>query len=181
MTRKRLATQSKIKQAYIKLLKTHDPLNISIKEICLECNINRSTFYEYYSYIDLLIKDVIYDQIDQTSNDNNAIYDAYYFNNTTGPENVAKYMQNIANNNVLMNLIKSSEGNKFKAEITNAQCNYEINRYKIKDPQKITQVIYRNSGVLTIVFNWIEKQTEMDLKEISTMLYNEIRKTEQYK
>lgn len=180
MTRKRLATRNKIMESYIKLLSNHDPLDISVKEICDECKINRSTFYDYYSYIDLLIKDVIYDQINQTSIDNDAIYDAYYIDNNTGPEHVAKYMMNIANNKVLMCLIKSSDGNRFKAEITSAQCNYEINRYQITDPQRITQVIYRNSGVLTIVFNWIEKQYEMNLKEVAAMLYNEIKKTEQY-
>lgn len=180
MTKKRLKTISSIKNAYIDLLLQKDPLSISVKEICEKCHINRSTFYEYYPYIDQLTKDVIYDQIDNTSLDNNTLYDDYYNDNITGPEHVAKYMQIIANNKVFMRLIRSNDGNRFKAEITNAQCQYEIKRYKIVDPQKQIQVVYRNSGVLTIVFKWIEKQNESDLKEISAMLYHEIHKTEMF-
>lgn len=179
MNNKRERTKTKIKNCYISLLMTKSPLDINVSEICKKCQINRSTFYEYYSYIDSLIEDIIYDQIDAISKVNDVLYDSYYIENTTGPDYVAKYMKNIAGNEVLMRFIKSNESNRFKAAITNAQSEYEIKRYNITDPTKRIKVMYRNSGVLAIVFGWIEKKSNCDTEEIATILYNEIRKSEQ--
>jgi len=178
MKPKRERTKQKIKDHYIELLMVKSPSEITVSEICKKCRINRSTFYEYYSYIDLLIDDVVGDQIDAISIVNDVLYDEYYIENTTGPDHVARYMENVAGNKVLMRLITCDEANRFKAIITRKQCEYEVNRYNITDLDKRIQVVYRNSGVLSVVYRWIELKNESDLMEIATRLYNEIRKTE---
>jgi len=178
MKLKRERTIEKIKKCYINLLLLKGPTDITVSEICKKSRINRSTFYKYYSYIDLLIEDIIRDQINEISKVNDVLYDQFYIENTTGPKHVAAYMQNIAGNAVLMRFIKSSDSHLFKTLITKTQCEYEINRYQIKDNARTIRIIYRNSGVLSVVYGWIAKQDETDLMEIATRLYEEIRKTE---
>lgn len=177
MSKKKDKTRANIKNAYITLLKGNGPLNITVSDICRVCKINRSTFYEYYSYIDLLVEDVIYDQIDLISKENNALYDEYYLKNITSPEKVTQYIQNLISSEVLMRFIKSSDANGFKAAISIAQTKYEINRYNIVDLDKKIQTTYRNSGILAIVFQWIEKKIPCTIEELSSHLANEIIKT----
>ena len=176
MSAKREKTKAKIKKCTIELLSNKSPFDITVSEICKLCDINRSTFYEYYSYIDLLIEDIVYDQIFEISKVNNILYDAYHIDNTLGSENIEKYIQNLIANKVLMRLIKSNEGNRYKAIITKAQSEYEINRYNITDINKKVQIIFRSSGFLTIVFRWIDKSIDISLKELSLFLYNTVIK-----
>lgn len=178
--RKRNKTKSRIKLAYIELLKSNNPLDISVSEVCLKSDVNRSTFYEYYSNISDLIEDIIKDQINSISKANRVLYDKFYIDNITGPEDVKKYMLNISSNDTLIRLIKSSESKKFEVSIIKAQCEYEINRYKIEDYEARLRVTYRNYGVLSIIFRWIIEGNNADIDTISNILYKEIKKTECY-
>ena len=177
--RKRNKTKSKIRKAYGELLLEKGPLGMTILDICKKSDINRSTFYEYYSSIDMLINDVIHEQVNAISKVNRSLYDKFYIDNMSGPGSVKKYMENIASNEILISLIKSKESRRFKAEIMHAQCEYEIKKYRIYDFEKQLQVIYRNSGVLIIIFRWIEKERGYDINTVADLLYEQIRKTEQ--
>ncbi|MCQ2087554.1 MAG: hypothetical protein MJZ37_05755 [Bacilli bacterium] len=175
---KRNKTKSKIKRAYCDLLLENTPLEITISEICKKSEINRSTFYEYYSCLDELIEQVIKDQVVAISKVNKSIYDRFYIENFTGPETVKKYMENFANNAVLIKLINSKESHRFKSLIIHLQCEYEIQKYHINDFEKRLQVIYRNSGILVILFRWIEKVKGYDTDTVSKLVYKQIVKTE---
>ena len=100
-THKRNKTKARIKKAYCELLLNSSPLEVTISEICKRSEINRSTFYEYYSCLDELIEHVIRDQVALISKVNKSLYDRFYAENFTGPESVKKYMENFANNEVL--------------------------------------------------------------------------------
>ena len=175
-TRKRNKTRLKIKNAFSQIVLEKEPSKISISEICETSNINRSTFYEYFSSIDDLIDEVIFDQVKIISRINRSIYDSYYFYNISGPENVKKYINNLLSSNVLISFIKSKESRKYKSEIIQAQYNYEVTKYNVTDLDKKMEVLYRNSGILLVLFRWIEKQIPCDIDTISEILYKQISK-----
>ncbi len=178
MSTKTEKTKANIRNTYVKLLDTHGPTDISVTDICNMANINRSTFYEYYPYIDKLIEDVIYEQINSISDVNDVLYDAYYLEHETTPENVREYIENFVNNAVFSKLLRSNEANLFKASIVNAQCEYEINRYGIADEESKMKINYRASGVLATIFIWLEKGYDFSLGDLADYLYEEIRKSE---
>lgn len=179
MRTKKARTKKHIKDTYIKLLDNHEPLDVSVSELCEAADINRSTFYEYYSYIEMMIDEIIYDQIDSLSGVNNVVYDEYYYTNTLTEENVKNYIKSFADNKVLIKLIKSNQSSRFKAEIIKKQVEYEINRFSIKDNKQLLHVIFRSSGVLSIVFRWMENKKHYDLDDVASELFLEIKKVEQ--
>ncbi|MBR5486288.1 MAG: TetR/AcrR family transcriptional regulator C-terminal domain-containing protein [Oscillospiraceae bacterium] len=67
-------TKKLIKDALIDLLETR-PLNkITIKEICMVADVNRSTFYAYYETVDALLQEINEDvlaQLPQAPNESN--------------------------------------------------------------------------------------------------------------
>ena len=107
---------------------------------------------------------------------NRSIYDSYYFYNISGPENVKKYINNLLSSNVLISFIKSKESRKYKSEIIQAQYNYEVTKYNVTDLDKKMEVLYRTSGILLVLFRWIEKQIPCDIDTISEILYKQISK-----
>ncbi|MBQ0058444.1 MAG: TetR/AcrR family transcriptional regulator, partial [Lachnospiraceae bacterium] len=63
MDTRRKETDKKIKAAFIALMETKPPSKITAQELCSKADINRSTFYDHYPYMDALIRDIIHDQV----------------------------------------------------------------------------------------------------------------------
>ena len=61
-------SKQKLKEKYIELLFKKEPEEIKVKELCSLSNINRSTFYERYGYLDALVSEIIEDEISVTVN-----------------------------------------------------------------------------------------------------------------
>lgn len=176
MSNKREKTKQRIKDAYIELLKSKSPLQISVSDIASECHINRSTFYEYFSYIDLLIEEIISDQLTIISVDNDKLLDIYHTqNNYTNPENIKLYFKTFDQNKVLNRFIKSKESDYFKSMIVRIQSSREIHKYNIADDAHKLRIMYRNSGVFAILFRWVEAKREYDLDELSKVLFDIVK------
>ena len=62
-------SKQKLKEKYIELLFKKEPEEIKVKELCALSNINRSTFYERYGYLDALVSEIIEDEIKKISFD----------------------------------------------------------------------------------------------------------------
>lgn len=66
-------TDDRIRQVFLKLLSERELSHVTIRDICAECNINRSTFYAHYediydllSKLELYIRKDIYDSFRDT-------------------------------------------------------------------------------------------------------------------
>src|SRR5574344_1177042 len=70
-------TKQKIKSKYIELMLQKEPNTIQVKELCKQANINRSTFYERYGYIDKLIDEIIEEEVTKISLNNYDIESNY--------------------------------------------------------------------------------------------------------
>ena len=70
-------TKQKIKSKYKELMFQKEPNNIQVKELCKQANINRSTFYERYGYIDALIDEIIEEEVTKISLNNYYIESNY--------------------------------------------------------------------------------------------------------
>lgn len=68
-------TQGIIKQAYLELLQTKSPKNITVAEICKITEINRGTFYNHFVDIQDVqehIEDELFAQVEKALNENDA-------------------------------------------------------------------------------------------------------------
>lgn len=64
-----------LKKALIKLLTKHSLMQISVKKLCQEAGIGRSTFYSHYSNIDELLKEIEDDLVKELSSRDSELAD----------------------------------------------------------------------------------------------------------
>lgn len=62
MDRRIRKNKTAIKDAFLQQLKIKNINDISVTELCEKADINRSTFYYHYHYIDELIKEIFFDE-----------------------------------------------------------------------------------------------------------------------
>lgn len=172
--KKRDKTKIKLKTAYIHFIQFKRPFSVTVLEMCEFCGVNRSTFYEYYDCIGSLIEDVILDQLNTIERDVKSLYDEYYEEHLLNEANVKKYLEVFLKNEILLRLIKSADGNRFKTLIVNQGVFFELTKFNIRDKKERLNVIYRISGVFELVFLLIEKPNEYTIDEIANTLYEKI-------
>lgn len=78
-----LRSKKLIRQAFLKLVKTKDPSDISIIEIVNEANINRATFYAHYSCLKDLTDEIENEVIDKMMGLLNEFKFENFFSNPT--------------------------------------------------------------------------------------------------
>lgn len=161
------STEEKIQKALYSLLKLRNYNDISIKELCYEAGINRSSFYSHYSDInDLMIKtennlskqmtkifnpntewnEEVFTKMFQFLYDNRVFYRSYLTKNeqTFMEQNDFKNFIKIINNNNVVN--KNSVNNRvyhmaFFAGGLKALCKSWISRGCLESPQEMSKIL----------------------------------------
>ena len=75
LDRRTAYTRMVIKQAFLALLNTHNLNQITVKEICLEANINRATFYRNFKDIYDLFEEIEQEMIQEAFPNGSADFD----------------------------------------------------------------------------------------------------------
>ena len=63
------ASKAKLKEAFLELVQTEEPGDITVVELCEKTGLNRSTFYAHYEYMGQLIREVLMESIGRVIDD----------------------------------------------------------------------------------------------------------------
>ena len=56
-------SRAALKAAFLELFQTREPEEITVVDLCLKAGVNRSTFYAHYDYMDVLIREVLWESV----------------------------------------------------------------------------------------------------------------------
>ena len=61
------SAQSKatLKTAFLELFQTEEPDQITVVKLCEKAGLNRSTFYAHYEFMDQLIREVLWESVEE--------------------------------------------------------------------------------------------------------------------
>jgi len=166
-------TKMVIKDSFVKLLKQKSISKISIKEICEDADINRSTFYAHYvSQYDLL------HQIEKDIIDDISKYLTYYdFKNRADVpvDGIEKILEYIKENSELFDLLLNSNGDiKFQQEITKIigkqhfPLDTESNFLNKEDAEYIFDFLA--NGSVGIIRKWLNEGMKKPAKEMAELI-----------
>jgi AcrR family transcriptional regulator len=166
-------TKKEIRHALIRLMQVKDISHISITELAEEADINRKTFYKYYSLIeDVLseIDDVLLRVVDAKIQEqgyfrgNIDIFGLYHTIDVIVKENLS-YHKNLVNCD--MNWKKSL---KLKNLIRGYLLEYYITRYKDRHLNKVVlelQADYAAFGIIGLYYEWLKQDSDISLAELA--------------
>jgi len=145
---------------------TKKPLwEISVKKICEDADVNRSTFYRYYESVNGLYDEVLTEII-------NTLYEK-----TDGPApqpgNNIKRLTNVfyflqENRSMMLVILKNGENTnlnqKFSeliSSLTEYPANTELSRY-------CADFLY--AGIMKVVLNWLSKEDRIDARSLAVVI-----------
>lgn len=173
-------TSKKMNDALILLLLKKDFDYITIKDICQEAKVNRSTFYLHYENTYDLLEEVI-------SNLNKSFKESF---KDVKPIDIS--ISNIAELNFIddkylvpyLNFIKENK-QVYKAlrnepKIFKADKTYEkmfeklfspiLDKFNVKDYQKRYVIDFFISGITSIVYSWCQDDCKVDVSDIASLI-----------
>ena len=60
-----MRSKAALKKAFLELFQTKEPEEISVSLLCQQAHVNRSTFYAHYNYRDQLVKEVLWESVQE--------------------------------------------------------------------------------------------------------------------
>ena len=144
-------TKQKIKSKYIELMFQKEPNTIQVKELCKQANINRSTFYERYGYIDTLIDEIIEEEVTKISLNN--------------------YVESFYNNKILVRFCLVDNKDFYVSKIIHKQIEYSIKKLSnVSYYQALFQVV----GVLSVLIEFLNNKKSHSIDDIVDIIYDHI-------
>lgn len=178
-----------MQQALINLLNKKEYEYISIKEICSQAGVNRSTFYLHYETKDDLLKECIEETnkrfIDYFAQENKSFLDKLnsldlnelYF---ITPEYLKPYLLFIKDNkNVFyasLNQPYLMEVNKKYSSLYKYIIDPILNRFNVPEQEREYMVYFYIKGILAIVDEWIKEGCKDDIDFIINIIMNCVQK-----
>ena len=178
-----------MQQALINLLNKKNMEYISIKEICSQAGVNRSTFYLHYETKDDLLKECIEETnkrfIDYFAQENKSFLEKLnsldlnelYF---ITPEYLKPYLLFIKDNkNVFyasLNQPYLMEVNKKYSSLYKYIIDPILNRFNVPEQEKEYMVYFYIRGILAIVDEWIKKGCKDDIDFIINIIMKCVQK-----
>ena len=161
-------TKRLLKEALIEMLKETDIYQISIRELCEQADVNRSTFYKYYGNQFDLMADVENDHLRFFAES----IEKYEGNSAKAFEMICSYMEEhaesvrvIVNNNIdaelpkkllSMNIVYEAAGRKYGEQMSEDQKEYLYN--------------FLTYGAFRIIYIWLNKEKREPAEEFAKTL-----------
>lgn len=181
-------TANKIDEAFLKILEKKDLEYITVKEICMEANVNRSTFYLHYETIDDLLKECT-EYINSkflsyfTNDEKNSIVkridevplkDLYLFTD----DYLRPYLTFIKDNKRLFKTAVSKYNTLSMSKNKEGLVDYVsypiMNRFKVEENRREYINIFFLNGIMGIVKQWLDNDCEDSIDSLVDIIENDL-------
>lgn len=181
-------TAKKMNEAFLSLLEKKSFEYITIKDICKEANVNRSTFYLHYDNLNDLLEEVI-------TNTSADFYKAFSFAKRKDIPSSSLDELNFINDNYLipyLNFVKEHKkiyqefknysslfrADCYKTEIYHDLIDQILDKFGIDDKYKEYLFDFFVSGIQSIVTRWLKNDCNLDVQEVADLIKALVRTDE---
>ena len=156
-------TKMLLKNALIDIMKNKSIHMVSIKEICEEADVNRSTFYRHY--------DTQYDLYDEIIEDIASDIGAIYKNDYTTVDFLAKVLEYMESKRETILVILSDNGKVSMGEAFVLFTGRFIDHNNTSE--LVTDVLeFIAAGLTSIIWSWLNKENRRPASDVARMLHN---------
>ncbi len=170
MNQREKLTKMLLKQGLIRLLQQKSRSRISVKELCAEAGINRSTFYLHYADASRLLEEVEQEIIDDTK-----AYLAKIEPNTDSIAYIRAFLDHIQKNSDLFTLmlLKSDEISAFPQRLIDEVLQNIDNDLHLNVPETLKDYTYAYlvNGSLSLIQEWIRRGFAIPGSEMAQLIF----------
>lgn len=158
-----------MKAAFLDLLQTEEPEQITVVAICEKAGVNRSTFYAHYDYIDLMIRDILRENLEVIYANMESQWSLPLENGGVDRTVIKDYITRFLDNAVLRRFCTCENSGKYITLITELQV--DITLGPTSDPVRYYYAFFHNAGVLNLVLEWLRNDKSITLKDIGEIVH----------
>ena len=162
-------SKTALKSAFIDLLETMEPEEISVVELCSKAGLNRSTFYAHYDYKDLMIREILRENLSDVYINMESQWLLPLENGGVNRAVITAYIDRFLENAVLRRFCTCENSGKYITLIIQLQV--ELTLGPTNDPAKYYYAFFHNAGVLNLVLEWLNKGKPIPIGTIEEIVH----------
>ena len=168
MDKRIVKSKQKLKEKYVELLFKKEPEEIKVNELCSLSNINRSTFYDRYGYLDALVNEIIEEEINKISIDEERIIVFPVDFEQVNKKDIERYIDRFYNNKILMRFCSVDNKEFYISKIISKQIESSLSF--------LTNISYYEAlfpcvGALTILIEFLNDKKSHQIDDVIDIIY----------
>ena len=148
------ASKAKLKEAFLELVQTEEPGDITVVELCEKTGLNRSTFYVHYDYMGQLIREVLMESIGRVIEGYGTQWELPLEDGGVDRAAIAVYLRRLLSDPTVSRFCTCSESASYRDFIIRAHI--ELTLGPSLDPVRYSAAYIHNAGVLSFLFEWLK-------------------------
>lgn len=173
MDKRIVKSEQALKSAFIRLLENEEPDKISVIHLCEEANMNRSTFYERYGYMDALIYAVLKDCVEEICSLSEPISEParqfILIEHGLDKRLIRRYLNNFIKNWIINRFCSCERSAGYCQQIIEIHVDITMNR--VHNPHLFYPAYFQNTGVISMVLRWMKDEKPIPLEEMTEIVY----------
>ncbi len=145
-------SKAALKQAFLELFQGKEPEEITVVELCQKAGLNRSTFYAHYEYMDMLIREVLWESVAEVVGQWTQ-WSLPMEDGGVAREVITAYLRRFLHNPTIRRFCTCANSGKYRTLIVRAHVDLSLG--PVKDPVKYAAAYYHNAGSLNFILEWL--------------------------
>ena len=169
-------SKAALKRAFLELFHSKEPEEITVVELCRKAGVNRSTFYAHYAYIDILLREVLWDSVAKVFGGGTQ-WDLPLEYGGAARGVIAAYIHRFLNDPTLRRFCTCANSGNYRTLIIRAQVDLTLG--PTEDAAAYYSAYFQNAGVLNLILEWLNEGPPLSeeslveiIHEFSKVMYN---------
>ena len=145
-------SRARLKEAFISLLKTKEPEEITVCELCEKAELNRSTFYSHYEYMDTLIQEIITDRVVRICRQSGPGWSREQYNGIDKSD-ILRYLNLFLDDWVLLYFCTCRENWRYRSFVIQSHVTTTIDMTSAS--VEYYAAYFQNTGVINLILEWV--------------------------
>ena len=168
MDKRIVKSKQKLKEKYVELLFKKEPEEIKVNELCSLSNINRSTFYDRYGYLDALVNEIIEEEINKISIDEERIIVFPVDFEQVNKKDIERYIDRFYNNKILMRFCSVDNKEFYISKIISKQIESSLS---FLTNISYCEALFQCVGALTILIEFLNDKKSHQIDDVIDVIY----------
>ena len=162
-------SKAALKAAFLELLKDREPDEITVVELCEKAAVNRSTFYAHYDYIDVLIREVLWESVESVFVGLGPQWDLPLEDGGVERAYIGSYLHRFLNNPTVRRFCTCRDRENYLTLIIRAHV--ELTLGPTSDKVKYYTAYFHNAGVLNLLLELINSDYPLAEEEVIEIIH----------
>ncbi|MBQ5952768.1 MAG: TetR/AcrR family transcriptional regulator [Lachnospiraceae bacterium] len=165
------SAQSKaaLKTAFLELFQTEEPDQITVVELCEKAGLNRSTFYAHYEFMDQLIREVLWESVEEVFDGLSSQWDLPLEDGGVARDFIDAYLHRFMGNPTIKRFFTCVGHQNYLPPIIRAHVDLTLG--PSTSPARYYAAYLHNAGVLNLLLEWFNNGARVPKETITEIIH----------